>query len=60
MTLTISNLDKKEGVDFKMIDFRLLSSLGPGHLKVYLKSKRPGPGACSYDCNATTTHPPPP
>ena len=40
-----------------------LSSLGPGHLQVNSESlksqglsqisKRPGPGACSYNCNVT-------
>ena len=48
--------------------FYELSMLGPGFLQVNSKSlqsqglfqisKRPGPGAYSYNCNGTTTHPP--
>ena len=54
-------------VDKRLLkNFWLLSSSGPGHLQVSSKtlksqglsqiSERPGPGACSYNCNVSTHH----
>ena len=41
----------------------ILSSSGPGHSRTALENSisnlhRPGPGAWSYNCNVSTTHPP--